>query len=178
MPWSRPLWSRANRTHETEGSHKQRSLRMPCGNLLDIHRSRSGGGITLLASLRRRRSRSFCSEIGICHFVPLFAARRMWLEHANTLSPCKRKNRGRVVGGSHSSASVCAAVIPWSSFASASRRHEWIAERDGPKTAEEQRSSGKSCGTSAQHGQAGPPIPLTSRCLSETPRISRTVSRR
>jgi hypothetical protein len=41
MPWSRPAWSRANQTHATEEPHKQRSLRMPCGNLLDIHRSRA-----------------------------------------------------------------------------------------------------------------------------------------
>src|SRR4051794_21924941 len=45
MPWSRPPWSRANQTHETEGSHKQRSLRMPCGNLLDIHRDDEALGV-------------------------------------------------------------------------------------------------------------------------------------
>src|SRR5690242_17433176 len=38
MPWSRPLWSRANQPHKTKGPHKQSSLCMPCGNSLDIHR--------------------------------------------------------------------------------------------------------------------------------------------
>ena len=38
MRWSRPPWSRANQTHEAEGSQKQRLLRMPGGDLLGIHR--------------------------------------------------------------------------------------------------------------------------------------------
>src|SRR4051794_19225469 len=46
MPCSRLPGPRASKTHETEGSNKQSSLRMPRGNLLDIHRCHPGIAVT------------------------------------------------------------------------------------------------------------------------------------